>query len=146
MSGNLRLRYARTWLLDADQDLRAAENAAKHRDEFEPRQAGFLAQQGAEKALKDALLFAGVEDPGPTHNLAALIAALPDTGGWQTKQRYANVTNLTQMAAQTRYLINDVPVSWEEVQRAIRLAQGIYRSCLNDMRAQGFSESDQVSP
>jgi len=48
--------------------------------------------------------------------------------GWHTTQRYNDVDQLTKMAARTRYLINEEPVTWAAVHRAIRLAQGILES------------------
>jgi HEPN domain-containing protein len=137
MSVELRIRHVRIWLTDANQDLRAAKHMVGAKPQYEPRHAGFLAAQAAEKALKGAGTFAGLENPGPTHNVAALIAALPEAG-WQTKQSYKDVAHLTRMAANTRYLINESPVSWDDVEKAIRLAEGIMTSCRRDLKANGF--------
>ncbi|MEW6400091.1 MAG: HEPN domain-containing protein [Bacillota bacterium] len=62
------LAEVRRWLTYAQEDLTAARRLA-HDEDVAPRQACWLAQQAAEKALKAALCSAQVDFPR-THNLA----------------------------------------------------------------------------
>jgi len=121
-------------------DLTGAQHALDQPGVLVPRQIGFLAQQAAEKALKGALTFARITDVGTTHNLDQLIATLPDDGSWTIRRRYTDLSSLTRLAAQARYLINEEPVTLEQAQRAYSLATNVYRACLVDLQAHGFHE------
>lgn len=68
MSVDVRTRNARDWLRYAQADLRAATQIINAPAGFEPYHAGFWAQQGAEKAIKAALIFANIPFE-QTHNL-----------------------------------------------------------------------------
>ena len=63
------------WLRYAMEDLTEAESMVA-RPQYAPRHACFLAQQGAEKALKAVLVFLQLDTPR-SHNLNALRNLIP---------------------------------------------------------------------
>jgi HEPN domain-containing protein len=83
------------WLRLALGDLAAARGLLMA-DGVAPRQAAYLAQQAAEKALKATIALEGTEPP-PTHDLIFLIARCPQESGL----REVGVDIVALSAAQT---------------------------------------------
>lgn len=122
------------WLKYAQEDLDAAE-ALRSGFDAAPRQACWLAQQAAEKALKAALCFLGIEF-GKTHDLDALRNLLPDD--CETRRRYPDLGALTIWAVQGRYP-GDWPDATEaDADAALEKARGVLESISGDLRNRGF--------
>ena len=92
MSTSEQIREVQRWLRYAHEDLVAAESMLEQ-EVFVSRQACWLAQQAAEKALKAALVFLETDFPR-SHDLEALCALLP--AGWTVKGRSPDLGTLTQ--------------------------------------------------
>ncbi len=125
---------ATRWLKYAYEDLQAAQ-ALRSDVEAAPRQACWLAQQAAEKALKAALCFLGIEF-GKTHDLDALRNLLPDD--CSTRRRYPDLADLTIWAVQGRY-----PGDWPEAtaadaDAALEKARGVLEAVSADLQNRGF--------
>jgi HEPN domain-containing protein len=83
----------------------------------------FDAQQAAEKAIKAVLLAHGVAFP-PIHDLAGLLTILGQTGE-QIPPAIADAARLTRFAVSTRYPGVTEPVTSEEYQRAVMIADAV---------------------
>jgi HEPN domain-containing protein len=79
----------------------------------------FHAQQAAEKAIKAVLVAAGIE-PSRTHDLAVLLAAVPE--GTTIGIDRVSVAALTVYAVAGRYPGDDEPVGAEEHAEALATA------------------------
>ena len=99
---------ARRWLRFAEEDLETAEMVIKQR--LPAREACWLAQQAAEKALKAALVYEQVDFP-KTHDLDALRMLVPD--GWTVRELDADLSMLSAWAVEGRY-----PGEWPEATEA----------------------------
>ena len=115
---------ARRWLRFAMEDLDVAQ-CLLAADGSQPRQACFLAQQAAEKALKAALVPEETDFP-LRHDLDALRNLLPDT--WSVRRTHTDLAQLTQWALEARY-----PGDWQEAteadaDRAVSQARGVCNS------------------
>ncbi len=135
MSEAEHLREARRWLQYAREDLTAAHTMLGQPG-FVARQACWLAQQSAEKALKAVLQYLQIDFPR-THDLDLLRNRIP--GGWQVRDRYPDLAALTEWAIEARY-----PGDWEEAsqqdaQLAVQQAQGIYEIVMSDLQQRGLS-------
>lgn len=122
------------WLHYATEDLTEAEAMAQ-RPEYVPRHACFLAQQGAEKALKAVLVFLQIDVPR-SHNLNALRNLIPPD--WPLTQQYSDLTDLTEWAIEARY-----PGDWPDptavqAEGAARQARAVYDAVQRDLAAHGF--------
>jgi HEPN domain-containing protein len=95
---------ARRWLRYAEEDLKTAEMIVK--EGLPAREACWLAQQAAEKALKAALVLEQVDFP-KTHDLDSLRALVPE--GWTLRDTGADLAALSQWAVEARY-----PGDWLE--------------------------------
>ena len=121
MSGADRSEAAR-WFAYAEDDLRGAE--ILRREGAATRQACFLAQQAAEKALKAVLLSLGIEF-AKTHDLIALRRLLP--GAIAATPSDEKLAELTQWGTQARYPGDFPEARDEDVDRALAGAQEILR-------------------
>jgi len=84
----------------------------------------FHAQQAAEKSIKAVLTAAGISFP-KTHNLYALFDLLPE--GTQLPHEDARVARLTEYAVAARYPGTDEPLTEEERNEAVHLAESVLR-------------------
>ncbi|HEY4579397.1 MAG TPA: HEPN domain-containing protein [Candidatus Acidoferrales bacterium] len=126
---------ARRWLAYARSDLEAAQELLQKPRHY-PRQVCFLAQQAAEKALKAALVFAGVGLPH-SHDLDALRNLLPD--GWRVKAEHPDLGSLSVWAVEARYP-GDAPEAVEADARAAhQQAQTIWESVNAELAERGLS-------
>ena len=112
---------AQRWLRYAGEDLRSAE-VLRAASESVPRQACYLAQQAAEKAIKAALIGKGIEFQ-KTHNLNVLRNLLP--GDHRLARDFPDLAELSAWAAEARY-----PGDWPEptdqdAANALELARAI---------------------
>jgi HEPN domain-containing protein len=83
----------------------------------------FDAQQAAEKAMK-AVLIARRADSPPIHDLARLLTLLGQSGE-TIPPAIADATDLTRFAVATRYPGVIEPVTAEEHQRAVAIAEAV---------------------
>ena len=84
----------------------------------------FHAQQAAEKALKAVLINVGVEFPR-THSLRLLVDLLPPM--LRTEPMLESAVTLTDYAVTARYPGEIESIGQQELEQAIRLAQGVVR-------------------
>jgi HEPN domain-containing protein len=96
----------------------------------------FHSQQAAEKAIKGALVLAGV-DPPRTHDLNDLRNRLPD--GWRVKRSPPDLGRLSAFATDSRYPDDIVPVRPIESATAVRQAMAVVRVVLEDFERRGVS-------
>lgn len=128
------LQEARRWLVYARDDLAAAEVLAGDPD-VSPRQACWLAQQAAGKAVKAALCFLQI-DFGKTHNLDLLRNLLPP--GWSVKEKHPDLAELTAWAIEGRY-----PGDWPEAttvdaRMSLDTARSVLEAIEEDLQANGL--------
>jgi HEPN domain-containing protein len=110
------------WLLHAYSDLELARTAKSPRVLYETL--CYHAQQAAEKALK-ALLVAHGTPAKRTHNIGMLLSLLPEDVVRPPEVEEA--VSLTEYAVSTRYPGDLEPISEEEYQEAMRLAECVVR-------------------
>lgn len=132
-----RTEEAHRWLRYALDDLVAAKVLARDPD-VAPRQACWLAQQAAEKALKAALCFLELEF-GKIHNLDLLRNLLP--GDWSVKGRYPDLAELTAWAVEARYPGDWPDATTNDAQRAVETANGVFEVVLEDLRQHGLPDT-----
>ena len=116
------LRESQRWLRHAGEDLEAANVVLEHQ-ELAPREACWLAQQAAKKALKALLIFHGIDFP-KTHDLEHLASFLPEASPICAEA--PSLASLTAWAVEARY-----PGDWPEATRedateSIALAKNTY--------------------
>lgn len=99
MSGARPIEETRRWLRFAEEDLATAA-AMLEQDLGVPRQACWLAQQAAEKAIKAALVYLQVEFP-KTHDLDLLCTLLPSD--WKTSSERVDLAELSEWSVEARY-------------------------------------------
>lgn len=133
MSGD-RAPDALMWLGFAIGDLEAAR--AQPGRHVRPRIVAFHSQQAAEKAIKGALVLAGV-DPPRTHDLNDLRNRLPD--GWRVKRSPPDLGRLSAFATDSRYPDDIEPVSPIESATAVRQAMAVVRVVREDFERRGVS-------
>jgi len=85
----------------------------------------FDAQQAAEKALKALLIYRGVQFPY-THDLAELLG-LAEQAGQDVPDAVRQVARLTRYAVVARYPGLFEPVTPEEYEEAVDIAEGVVR-------------------
>lgn len=107
-----------------------------------PRGAAFHAQQAAEKALKAALIAAGLDAPR-THDLDHLRSLLP--AGWRIHRTHADLARLSDHAVETRYPDDPVGLDRLAAANALRQARSIVRIVAADLARRGFDLSN-VTP
>ena len=142
-------RAAHVWLTDATGDLWSATRALGQTElVLLPRQIGFLAQPGAEKAIKAVLAYARAPEIPDRHDIAMLLARIPadPVRPWTVGVRYPRVGALTAMAVQGRYAVLGREVDRAEAASLTALATGIYRACLHDLVAHGMQVQGLAIP
>jgi HEPN domain-containing protein/predicted nucleotidyltransferase len=131
MSPTVRMADVRRWLRHAEEDLATAEAILAGASPA-PRNAALLAQQGAEKAVKAALILLDI-DPPRTHDLNALWDLLPADWG-APPAAFSELKKLGDMAVEARYPGDWAEPSASDAQLAVQRA----RSILASLRA-GFA-------
>lgn len=109
---------------------RARSNLAKAQSAFGPPEIYledlcFDAQQAAEKAIKAVLIHLGVRFPY-VHDLAQLLA-LVEQAGQEIPERIRRAGGLSGYAVEARYPGLSEPVSREEYEEAVMVAQEVVR-------------------
>lgn len=110
----------REWLSRARSDtvLAKAESPGVYFEDLR-----FHAQQAAEKAVKGLLIQHGVDFPC-VHDLAQLLTLLQQAGE-QVPERVQRASGLTRFAVFTRYPGVARPISREESEQALSIAEGV---------------------
>ncbi len=121
---------AKRWLAYARSDLNAGFALLRVPEHY-PRQACFLAQQAAEKALKAILVLLEIEFPF-THDLDRLRDLLPE--GWRVKSKQPDLADLTIWAVEARYPGDMPDVVEAEAQHALQLAEAVYQTIADDLQ------------
>lgn len=142
MSAPEQLVEARRWLRYATEDCRAAE-LLRLNGESVPRQACYLAQQAAEKAIKAALVRYGIDFP-KTHNLNQLRNLLPPDN--RVVREFPDLAELSSWVAEARY-----PGDWPEptaqdAQHAVMQAQAVLAGIRADLASDGIHEPGMTPP
>jgi HEPN domain-containing protein len=127
-------REAERWLRYAREDLAAAVGSDEN-SSLVPRHVCYLAQQAVEKALKAALIMAGVNPPR-IHVLDVLKNLLP--ADWSVRTEHPRLGALTFWSEEARYPTDEPDPSWEEAKRAAEQAGEVLRSIARDLRARGL--------
>jgi HEPN domain-containing protein len=111
---------AAEWLLHAESHLDYAK-LGRGQPAILPNQVAFHAQQAAEKALKAVLVCTLVEFPR-THDLQELLILIRNSGT-SIPLELEDVTALSRFAVETRYPGDVEPITPDEVEQAIELAE-----------------------
>jgi HEPN domain-containing protein len=130
----LLIQEARRWAAWAADDLAAARVMAAGSTTIFPRQACYLAQQAAEKAIKALLIALDVDFP-KTHDLLRLRALVPPQARVQSVD--GAWSELTDWVVQARYPGPGSDACAADAQRAIDLAQAVYDGIAIDLLAAG---------
>lgn len=110
----------RQWLQYGDDDLLLARHGLTLQSSVPYRLIAYHAQQCAEKHLKAYLVFCSIDFPY-THNLSRLIELAQQARDWPESILEAEV--LTPYAITTRYPGEDEPVSADEANQTITIAE-----------------------
>lgn len=110
----------RQWLQYGDDDLRLARHGLTLQSSVPYRLIAYHAQQCAEKYLKAFLVLNSIDFPY-THNLGRLIELAQQVRAWP--ESLLDAETLTPYAITARYPGQDEPVSAEEANRAIDIAE-----------------------
>ena len=114
------LNKVHQWLRYGDEDLLLARHGLALKSSAPYRLIGYHAQQCAEKHLKAYLVFRSIDFPF-THNLGYLIELSQQDRIWPDS--LLDAESLTPYAITTRYPTEDEPVSAEEANHAIVIAE-----------------------
>ena len=107
-----------------------------------PRIVAFNAQQAAEKALKAALILAGI-DPPRTHDLDDLRNRLPTD--WRLRRQHPDLARLGDFAVDSRYPDDFAPVTPLQSATAVRQAMAIVRHVREEFEERGVP-TDELEP
>jgi HEPN domain-containing protein len=108
------------WLSHAESDLRLARLAAND-PQIIPGQVCFHAQQAAEKSIKAAMLFRGIEFP-LTHDIEELLE-IAEGRGLIIPEEIQEADHLTPYAVETRYPGYLEEITGEDVNNALQMAE-----------------------
>lgn len=127
---------ARRWVAWATDDLAAARAVTVGPTAPFPRQACYLAQQAAEKALKALLIAQDIDFP-KTHDLLRLRALVPAAAQVQTVA--GAWSELTDWVVQARYPGPGADACLADAQCAIALAQAVFDGVVRDLAELGIT-------
>ncbi len=122
------------WLRFAREDLHAATLVVQ-RSDVAPRQACWLAQQSAEKAIKSIFVFLQLDFPH-VHDLTLLLTLVPDD--WQLKHDPPDLSQLANWAVNTRYPAPNEPTT-EDAIVAVQTASTVFETVTADLLQRGYS-------
>lgn len=125
---------AARWLSYAQGDLLSAETLLA-RQEVPPRNACYLAQQAAEKALKAILVFLEMEVPR-THDLDSVASRIPDE--WAVKQTTADLNELSEWAVTPRYPADMPEATGADALSAVTNAREVLALVARDLAERGI--------
>jgi HEPN domain-containing protein len=124
--------FARDWLRRAKSNLERAR-VGKTKDEILYEDLCFDCQQSAEKVIKALLISIDKEFP-PTHSIARLLEIVSETKT-EIPAEIQKAIDLTDYAVKTRYPGESEPVTKEEYEEALTIAETIYNWVSNIMKA-----------
>jgi HEPN domain-containing protein len=127
-------QQARRWLGYAKEDLAAAQAIAGSQ-QLAPRNACYLSQQAAEKAIKAALYFLGIHTWG--HDLDALNNQLPTA--WRVSAPPVVLANLSYWADWARYPSGRPDPTAQDARVAVLMASEVYDRIRGHLTAAGAS-------
>lgn len=125
---------AELWLVFAGDDLATAELLIRQ-PQLPAREAGFNAQQAAEKALKAIYIFLQIQYPF-THNLDELRNGLPD--GWPLKAEFPDLGALFHWAVIQRYPGAQMATR-EDARRDVAQARALLTAVRRDLEQHGLT-------
>ncbi len=134
MSESEAVAEARRWLKYAREDLAAAEIMLQGAG-FVPRQACWLAQQSAEKAVKAVLVFLQIDFPR-RHDLDFLRNLIP--ADWQVKAKFPDLAALTEWAVEARYPGDWAEATESDARTAVHQAEEIWKTVRADFGKHGI--------
>ncbi len=114
-------KYAKELLRIADGDLASAKTLSKVSDGGRPENIVFLAQQAVEKYIKSVLVHLEIAFP-LLHDLGVLVALLPDE---KMPAEGFGLMELNPFASVRRYHEGDTPLTKEEIEASLKVAQNI---------------------
>ena len=129
-----RLEDTARWLRYAQEDLITAETLLGQ-SHVPPRQSCWFAQQGAEKALKAALIFLQI-DFRRTHDLNVLRDLLPES--WHLEIAPSNLGDLNKWAVAARYPENMQEATKADATEAVEQARSVWTSVSTTLTEHGF--------
>ncbi len=128
------------WLRKSFLDLRASRRLlALIGQDIAAYHVCFLAQQAAEKAVKAALV-AEQRPVEPTHDLDALVSALPSD--WTVRRALGQFGALTEYAVDTRYPDPRREPTAADAGIAVERAAAIVDAVVRDLRRHGVAVAD----
>jgi HEPN domain-containing protein len=125
-------KFVKDWLKRAKSNLERAR-VGKIKDEILYEDLCFDCQQSAEKAIKALLISIDKEFP-PTHSIARLLEIVSETKT-EIPEEIQKAIDLTDYAVKTRYPGESEPVTKEEYEEAVTIAETIYHWASNIMKA-----------
>ncbi len=134
MSEPEHLVEARRWLRYAAEDLIVAERLLTDAGPA-PRQACYLSQQGAEKALKAALISLRIEFP-KTHDLDRLQTLFP--ADWLVTSDHPDLARLSAWVIEARYPGDWAEPTLEDAQAAVAQAHAVQDTVRLDLERHGL--------
>jgi HEPN domain-containing protein len=114
----------REWLNRARSNLAKARDASGHPQVY-LEDLCFDAQQAAEKAIKAVLIHLDVRFPF-VHDLAQLLT-LVEGAGQDVSESIRGAAGLSDYAVETRYPGLSEPVTWQEYEEAVAIAEEVVR-------------------
>lgn len=130
------------WMRYAAEDLRTADRLLVEPG-LPPRQACYLAQQAAEKALKAVLVLLQVDFP-KTHDLDRLRGLVP--ADWLRTTAHTDLATLTAWVVEARYPGDWSDATEPEARAAVALAGAVVTSVTADLASHGVHTPDPHSP
>jgi len=115
--------YVMEWLRRAKSNLERAK-LGKASDDILYEDLCFDCQQSAEKAIKALLISMDKKFP-PTHSLARLLELVSDAGV-KIPENIKEAVDLTEYAVTTRYPGGREPVTQEEYEAALKIAEEVF--------------------
>jgi HEPN domain-containing protein len=126
-------QQAQRWLGYAREDLEAAQSIAGS-PQLAPRNACYLSQQAAEKAIKAALYFLGIHAWG--HDLDALNNQLPTA--WRVSAPPVVLADLSYWAEWARYPSRRPDPTAQDARVALLMAREVYDRIRGHLTAAGL--------
>ncbi len=126
------------WLRFAREDLHSAQTLLDNDDA--PRLVCWAAQQAAEKAVKAALVYAGIRFP-KSHDIDRLLRMVP--GDWNLSPDVADAAWLSDWALESRYPGDWPDADTVDAQRAIAEASKMLRAVERDLQGRGVGGAAQ---
>ena len=125
-------KFVEDWLKRAKSNLERAR-VGKVKDEILYEDLCFDCQQSVEKAIKTLLISINKEFP-PTHSIARLLEIVSETKT-EIPEEIQKAIDLTDYAVKTRCPGESEPVTKEEYEEALTIAETIYHWVSNIMKA-----------